>query len=424
MHEVKPAKITSPIVTLQQSHIRTIPIALIIGAVGIGLAATLSAGSAEGIRRFMHIYLVNFCYILSVSLGCLFFIIISHLTRAGWNATIRRIAELFAMCLAPMFLLALPILVTVILKQEYLYIWTTPGWSIHGATGVSPDRLPPIEQLKGAYLNSTFFAIRVVLYFALWTAMAWFFLGNSLKQDVSGDKSLTTKMQSRSAPILILFAASIVFSSFDFEMSLSPLFFSTMFPVYFFAGAFLSALTTIMLTGFWLQRSGRVTDEITDEHYHDLGKMMQGMTIFWGYIAFSQFLLIWYANIPEETFWYRVRGQEGWFQMGILLIIGHLFVPFFLLMGRGLRRNKLMLTISGIVILVMHWFDHYWLVMPEVNPDAKTFTLAGTGILIDVCCLIGMLGIYLALFNLVTRNKPLIALKDPRLGEALNHEVH
>jgi hypothetical protein len=432
MHEIRPAKITSPITTLNEGYVRTIPAGLIVGAIGIGAAFALSMGSeVGGMKRFMHIYLTCFCFLLSITLGCLFFVTIMHLTRAGWSATVRRIAELYAMCVLPMAALAIPIVLPVVLGQSDLYTWNVGGWSIHGdaeaqtAASLAPlaDR-PPLEQMKAAYLNRWFFAVRVIAYFALWSLMAWFFLSNSLKQDETGDKKLTAKMQAFSAPFMILFAGLIVFSSFDFEMSLSPLWFSTMFPVYFFAGAFLSACTVIMLTGLWLQRTGRVTDEITIEHYHDLGKLMQGMTIFWGYIAFSQFLLIWYANIPEETFWFQIRAQPGWLGLTIFLIVGHLFVPFFLLMGRGLRRNRKMLTISGIVVLIMHWVDHYWLVMPLMNPEGKTFTLGGGGLLIDIACLIGMVGVYIALFCLVTRNRPLVPLQDPRLGEALNHEVH
>ena len=254
--------------------------------------------------------------------------------------------------------------------------------------------------------------------------MAYFFLSNSLKQDKTGDKNLTSRMQALSAPLMILFAATVVFSSFDLEMSLSPLWFSTMFPVYFFAGAFLSALCTILLTCMYLQWSGRVTDEITIEHYHDLGKLMQGFVIFWGYIAFSQFLLIWYANIPEETFWYRLRFEDnGWRTASIVLLVGHLFIPFFLLMGRRLRRNRMLLTGSAIFVLCIHWLDHYWLIMPQLD-GGQTFPFSGTGALIDVACTVGMIGVFIALFCLIARNRPLVPLQDPRLGEALNHEVH
>ena len=425
MHNTRPAQITSPVVSLNGGHIKAIPAALIVGAIGIGGALALSGFAMD---RFMHTYLVAFCFVLSIAVGCLFFVTIMHLTRAGWSVTVRRIAELYAMCLLPLFALFLPILIPLLSGSDDLYSWNIGGWSVEGGSAelanAAIDQRPPLEQLKAAFLNRGFFSIRVVAYFLLWSGMAYFFLSNSLKQDKTGDKNLTSRMQALSAPLMILFAASVVFSSFDLEMSLSPLWFSTMFPVYFFAGAFLSALCTILLTCMYLQWSGRVTDEITIEHYHDLGKLMQGFVIFWGYIAFSQFLLIWYANIPEETFWYRLRFEDnGWRTASIALLVGHLFIPFFLLMGRRLRRNRLLLTGSAIFVLCIHWLDHYWLIMPQLD-GGQTFPFSGTGALIDVACTVGMIGVFIALFCLIARNRPLVPLQDPRLGEALNHEVH
>ena len=431
MHNSRPAKITSPITSLNGGHVRTIPVALIAGAIGIGGAFFLSGLDPS---RFLHNYLVSFCFVLSISVGCLFFVTIMHLTRAGWSATVRRVAELWAMCAFPLGLMFLPILLTVATGSDAVYEWNVPGFTIHAHTAAEKaekaalanslvSERPPLEQLKAAFLNKWFFTGRIVTYFLLWGGMAWFFLSNSLKQDETGDKTLTSKMQAFSAPFMILFAVTVVFASFDLEMSLSPLWFSTMFPVYFFAGAFLSALCTILLTCMWLQRSGRVTDEITIEHYHDLGKLMQGFVIFWGYIAFSQFLLIWYANIPEETFWYNLRiNKDGWAGLSLVLLVGHLFIPFFLLMGRGLRRNRLLLTISAVFILVMHWVDHYWIIMPQLNHGKAAFS--GVGILTSLVCTLGMIAVFIALFCLITRNRPLIPLQDPRLGEALNHEVH
>ena len=228
---------------------------------------------------------------------------------------------------------------------------------------------------------------------------------------------------------MILFAATLVFSSFDYEMSLAPLWFSTMFPVYIFAGAFLGGLATITLTGLVLQNSGRVTDEITVEHYHDLAKLMFAFVFFWGYIAFSQFMLIWYANIPEETFWFAWRinalpGQEsgwsGWQWMSIVLLFGHIFIPFLGLMARTVRRNKNYLFYASIYILVIHWIDHYWIIMPQALANNE-FTMSGTGIVGDLAIAVGLIGLFMAIFFLIVRDKPLVALQDPRLGESLNH---
>ncbi len=425
MHETRPAKITSPIISLSDGYVRTIPVALIVGAVGVGASLLFSGAD---FKRFSYVYLVNFCFLLSMVVGCLFFVNIMHLTRAGWSVTLRRIAELYAMCIPALFILFLPILIPVIMGQGIVYDWVQGGWSVHDpvvAEEVSKlpmvDR-PPLEIMKSAFLNKGFFTIRILAYFLIWGGMAWFFLRNSLRQDQTGDKQLTTKMQAFSAPFMIVFAAVLVFASFDLEMTLSPLWFSTMFPVYFFAGAFLSGLALITLTAMWLQHTGRVTDEITVEHYHDMGKLMFGFVVFWGYIAFSQFMLIWYANIPEETFWYDLRiNQPGWQTLSLVLLVGHLFIPFFLIMGRTAKRNRAVLAGTCIFLLVMHWVDHYWLVMPQFAPHSNTYTLS---LLKDLPCTIGMVALFIAIFCLIARDRPLVALKDPRLGEALNHEVH
>ena len=323
--------------------------------------------------------------------------------------------------------------------SDAVYEWIQPGWSVHDPNETAEIQkafategaaaLPPLEQLKASYLNWWFFGARTLGYFAIWGLMSWFFLKTSLQQDQTGDKNLSLKMQGWSAPLMIVFAATLTFSSFDFEMSLSPLWFSTMFPVYIFAGAMLSALATITLTGLLLQRSGRVTDEITIEHYHDLAKLMFSFVFFWGYIAFSQFMLIWYANIPEETFWFAWRinalpGQEsgwsGWQWMSIILLFGHIFIPFLGLMARTVRRNKTFLFFASIYILVIHWVDHYWIVMPQAMENAQ-FTFSGMGMISDIAGAVGMIGLFLAIFFLIARDKPLIPLKDPRLGECLNH---
>lgn len=439
MHLKREAKITSPVFSLKDGYVRTIPVALIVGAIGIGAAAALSLPQQGGLARFFNIYLVNFCFLLTVCLGCLFFVTVTHLVRAGWNVTVRRLAEFYAACLAPMFLLFLPILFTVFTGSADVYPWVDAGYSVHNSDEIKAISLneidpPPLEMLKAAYLSPQWFIIRTVAYFAIWSVMAWFFLRTSLKQDETGCKKLTLRMQYWAPLLMITFAATVVFSSFDFEMSKSPLWFSTMFPVYIFAGAAGAGLATITLTAFWLQTTGRVTDEITTDHYHDLGKMMFGFVVFWGYIAFSQFLLIWYANIPEETFWYNIRinsradGESGWPLFSLFLLVGHLFIPFFLIMGRTARRNKKFLAAAAVFLLVMHWVDHYWLIMPLFDTANRSAHVDGGPFafhpLIDIPCAIGMISMLVAFFCLIARDRSLVPKQDPRLGDALNHVVH
>jgi hypothetical protein len=304
--------------------------------------------------------------------------------------------------------------------------WNKFGWSIHanGAAEthvIGVEDLPPIEQLKINFLNRWFFLARTIAYFAVWGFMAWYFFRNSLRQDVTGDKRLTLRMQRFSAPMIILFTAALVFAAFDLEMSLEPMWFSTMFPVYFFAGAALGAFATIALAALLLQKSGRITDEVTVEHYHDLAKLMSSFIVFWGYIAFCQFMLIWYANIPEETFWYDWRiNKQGWMTWSLILLFGHLLIPLLGLMARTVRRSKRFLFFATIYLLVMHYVDHYWLVMPQLHDDHR-FDFS---VLRDVPCALGLMAIFIAMFCLIARDRPLVPLQDPRLRESLNHVVH
>ena len=427
MHSAKPAKITSPIVTLKDDYVKLVPIALIVGAAGLGLGFF---GSGFDFARFSFAYLTAYMTALTICIGCLFFVTVMHLTRAGWSVTVRRIAEIYAICIPIMLILFLPILLPMFTGSDAVYPWNQDGWSVHGdkaakaavlAEGAMVDgspELPPLEKLKKSYLNTNWFTVRIVAYFVIWTFMARYFFRTSRRQDESGEGSLSLKMQAFSAPAMIVFAATLVFSSFDFEMSLEPLWFSTMYPVYFFAGSMLSALATITLTAILLQRSGRVTDEITVEHYHDLAKLMFAFVFFWGYIGFSQFMLIWYANIPEETFWFDWRiNKSGWATLSLILLFGHLLIPFLGLMARTVRRNKTFMFFASIYILVMHYIDHFWLIMPQATAD-HSFTFNP---LTDIGCAVGMLGLFVAIFLLVARDTPLVPLKDPRLGECLNH---
>ncbi len=421
MHARRPGKITSPIVSLSTSYVKLIPLGLLIGGIGLAIAWFMS-NTEGGWKRFSFSYLVTYCSLLSMTLGCLFFVTVQHLTRAGWSVTIRRIAEIYAMCVLPMFLLSLPIVIPVLMGQAIVYPWVDSQWLSGDAES--------FREIKNAFLNKTWFGVRVITYFVIWTMMAYSFFGKSLKQDKTADPQLSRQMQKSATWKMIIFAATLVFASFDFEMSLSPRWFSTMFPVYYFAGGVMSAFALIILTALLLQRSGRVTDEITVEHYHDLAKLTFGFIFFWGYIAFSQFMLIWYANLPEETFWFKHRmgesASKGWIYWSLLLLFGHLFIPFLGMMARTVRRNKTYLFFAAIYILAMHWVDHYWIIMPQYNvelggtdataPNPLTFSW-----LIDVPCAIGMVGLYVSLFSFIAADRPLVPLHDPRLEESLNY---
>lgn len=429
MHTAKKMSITSAKITLGDSGSSVVLLGGIGGVILLLVSWVLANTLCQGWTSFLYVYLTNFLFFVSISLGALFFVIVQHLTRAGWSVAVRRIAEVLAATTPLMGLLFVPVLIAVVVPTMYgspsgvLYLWNQEEYWV-GSLNITK---------KWYYLNSTGFLVRSVIYFVIWGVISNFFLGASRVQDENGDPKLTSKMQFWSAPCTLLFAFTVIFASFDWSMSLAPAWFSTIFPVYFFAGGFLGALCSMILILLVLQKNGIVDQDVTHDHYHDLAKLSFGFIFFWGYIAFSQFLLIWYANIPEETVWYLPRIQGRWAVSSLILLFGHLLVPFLLMMPRTLRRNKDFLWYAAIFLLAMHWFDHFWIVMPQMYETfaAVTELTGGSGIAlqhtfgpVEACCFLGMLLIYSAFFCWVASDRPLIPLKDPRLTESLNFKVH
>jgi hypothetical protein len=378
---------------------------IVLGLLGIFL---LAAGAVLGWRRgddlryFLHSYLVQFCFYLSLSLGALFFIAIQHVTRAGWSVTVRRIAEVMAGIVAVMAVLFLPILIPMLLGNHALYEWLNPELA----------KTDHLLQHKAPYLNLPFFLARCAVYFGFWWLAARFFLNRSVEQDATGEPRLTLRMERWSGPIILLFALTVTFAAFDWIMSLEYYWFSTMFGVYYFSGAIVGATAAMILAAIVLQSTGRLTDAINVEHYHDLGKLLFAFVVFWGYIAFSQYMLIWYGNVPEETTWYLHRQSGPWTAVSLLLLAGHLLIPFFGLLSREAKRRRGFLAFWAAWVLLFHWLDIYWLIMPSVELDDLPLGL------VDACLMLGMGCIYIAGFVWVAGSNALVPLRDPRLGEA------
>jgi hypothetical protein len=269
---------------------------------------------------------------------------------------------------------------------------------------------------KAPYLNVAFFAVRAAGYFLVWWLIARFFFDRSAEQDGSGDPHLTVRMERASGPAILVLGLTVTFASFDWLMSLDPHWTSTIYGVYYYSGAVVGAVALWILVAMALQASGRLTSVVTVEHYHDLGKLLFASVVFWGYIAFSQYLLIWYANIPEETTWYRDRQTGTWLYVSVALVVGHLLIPFFGLLSREAKRCKPVLAFWAVWMLVFHWIDVSWLVMPGME---HTGLPCGP---IDVCLLVSLGCLYLAGVVRLATARPLVPLKDPRLTESLGFE--
>ncbi len=373
-----------------------------------GLLGGLLSGWLQGddLAHFYHTYLATYSFFLSLALGALFFVLLQHVTHAGWSVSVRRLAEILAGTLPALAVLFLPIAAAVIGRSPVLYEWADPQ-------AVQADELLLHKQ---PYLNAPFFALRTVIYFAVWVFLARYYLKRSLAQDDSQEPQLTLAMERASPLGLLLFAATVTFASFDWLMSLEPRWFSTIFGVYYFSGAVLGALAAMILMAVALQARGYLRDSIQTEHYHDLGKLLFAFVVFWGYIAFSQYLLMWYANLPEETVWYLPRIQGPWGVVSVALLLGHLLIPFLGLLPRTAKRRKPVLAFWAAWLLAIHWLDLYWLVMPSLDPGRIVFGLT------DILCLVGQGCLMAAAAASLARGRSLLAVGDPRLGESLAFE--
>lgn len=390
-----------------------------IGAALIGISWALGASSGH----FYWSYLVGYMGVLGICLCALFFTMVQHITRAGWSVVVRRLAENIAGTLPMMVVLFLPVAIGF---SELYHHWLHP----------KPEDM--VIAGKAGYLNSTFFFVRVFLYFAIWIGLALVFRKGSLEQDKSGDPAITLRLSRLAAPGLLLFALSVTFAAFDWIMSLDPHWFSTIFGLTYFAGGYMAFFAFTILLAKWLGSKGYLKDAITVEHYHDLGKLLFAFMVFWTYTNFSQYMLIWYANLPEETHWYAVRKEGGWGAIGTILLVGHFLFPFAFLMSRHIKRNSVTLCFGAIFLLVIHCLDMQYLILPSAGhgnsadhsgeaakAHADTFGAQFGEYLhhvswMDFACFLGVLAVVAGLTIRNIRQTPLLPVRDPRLAESLH----
>jgi hypothetical protein len=387
---------------------------------------------------------------MALTLGALIFVLIQHATRAGWSVTVRRVAEGLSLNMFLMVLLLLPMFI--------------PYNGVQGIRILLPwldvDKVNADELLhsKWVYLHPVFFAIRIGVCFVFWCWLAWYYSEKSREQDRTGDVRTTVRLDWLSAPMIIAFGFTLTSFAFDWIMALNPYWFSTIFGVYYFAGAILSALSAIVLLSLSLQKRGLLGNAVNHEHYHDLGKLMFAFTFFWGYIAFAQYMLIWYANMPDETQFFVPREMNEWASISLLLLNVHLLIPFPGLLSRHVKRRNRVLAFWGVWSLCACALDQYWLVVPNEwinripaqvgNPampianalplisdphniyqitNGEVARLAGYAltplpIVVTALCFVGLGGLYMFGTMLALRNRPLVPLRDPRLSESLAFE--
>ncbi|MCH2109470.1 MAG: hypothetical protein MK135_09075 [Polyangiaceae bacterium] len=379
-------------------------IALIVGVVSLAIAYF----TAGGWQQFSHSYLTAFMWGLSISVGGVWWVMLQHLLGARASVVMRRVGEVIAQGVLLMSVLALVIIVpTVFLHDSTIYQW------------VNHDYMESSHALhsKVGYLNTTFFFIRMVFYFAFWSLMARWWLKKSMAQDsTKGDVEYTLSLQGKAAPALIGFTIAVTFCAVDFLMSLDAYWFSTIFGIYYFATCVITFHSFLALAIMWLQKKGVLAKSVNAEHFHDIGKMMFAFTCFWSYVGFSQFMLIWYANIPEESHWYHERFEGSWMTASLVLAFFHFIVPFFGMMSRYMKRNPKTLKFWAFYLLAICWFDMYWLVAPNIHHGGVNFQLS------DLFAWVGMAGLVVWFFVLKAQKKNLVATGDPRLKRSLAFE--
>ena len=382
-------------------------ILIIIGYVGLVL--TWFFGISD--KVFYFSYLTSYFYWLSIILGGMFFIMVHYAFSSTWSVSIRRLMENTIM-LIPLF--TLPFL-PVIYGMEKLFKWLPNHyyWKTHD---FEADHL---IQHKLAYLNEDSFIFRALLYFVLWNIISIYIYYNSIKHDRTGEiKILENLRYFCMSPMGVFFFISLTGAGLDWHMSLDPHWYSTMFGVYTFAGAFLAFLAFLTFTIIRMQDQGYLKGIVSTEHFHDLGKYLFAFTVFYCYIAGAQFYFIWYSNIPEETIWYLHRWIGSWKIISVLLIVGKFFIPFFILIFRGSKRNIRLLQVMTIWILFMHYIDINFIIMPTVHKTNFHFGLY------DLFTMISFALIFVGGFKFITTRSNLVPLNDTELVHSINHRNH
>ncbi|MBL7686331.1 MAG: molybdopterin oxidoreductase [Deltaproteobacteria bacterium] len=372
-------------------------ISLLLAALGV---ATFIFTLKSDPQRAWANFLTDYFFWLCIGLSGVFFTALQHITGAYWSVTVRRISESFISYLP----VAAVLFVVLLFGIHHLYEWTHTDVVAHDE----------ILKSKAGYLNPTFFMIRQFGLLAFVLILGGWMVKNSLRQDSNGNVKLTELNTKISAPFLLFFAWLFTFGAFDLMMSLAPHWFSTIFGIYCWSGLFYSGLATITMITIHLRKKGILSDFVTEHHLHDLGKLMFAFTVFWGYIAFSQYMLIWYANLPEETPYMITRTMGAWKSISIALAVGKFVIPFFLLIGKWAKKWQNYLYALTFWFLAAQWLDIYWMVFP-------TFYKTPIFGLTEVLMFFGFAGIFFFCVGNFLSKVTVVPIKDPRIEECLAH---
>lgn len=372
--------------------------ALAVGVVGLALSGL---GWFLDPTQFYRSYLLGFLLWNGLALGCLAIAFLHQLSGGAWGSVIRRVLESATRTFPLTLVFFLPLLFGI----HTLYIWSNPAV-------VAADKT---LRHKAAYLNVNFFVGRTALYFAIWIALAYFFNKWSLAQDRSGPEPWSLKMQLLSGPGLLLYGATVTFSSIDWVMSLDPYWFSTIWGILFLGGQGVASLSFVIAIVVLLCAYKPMSEVITGKHLRDLGTLLFAFIMLWAYFNFSQFLLIWAGNLPDEIPYYTRRMNGPWMWIGLFLVIFHFVVPFLLLLSRDLKKNPRLIRTVAAWVFCLRLVDLFWIEGPNFNGGAFHIHW------LDIVAPVGLGGVWIAVFFWQLKQRPLFPLHDPNLEEALEH---
>ena len=376
--------------------------ALIVGVIGVVLCAI---GYVKSPESLLHSYLLAFMFILGLSLGSLGLLMLQHLTGGMWGIVIRRPLESATRALPLVFILFAPIF----FGFRYLY----GAWLNAPTTG--EHRLSDFQQ---HYLTANWFHIRALIYFAVWLLLMWVFNSWSRKQDVDReDRALRRRLKMLAGPGIILYVFAMSFAAIDWVMSLSPHWASTIYGFLYVAGQLISSMSLMICVVVLLSRAPVFQGVLKPRYLHDLGKLLLAFVMLWAYFSFSQLLIIWSGNAPEEISFYRSRLYGEWGYVSVIILIFHFFVPFFLLLSRDLKRNPSLLPKVALWLIFMRFVDIYWLTRPE-------FTASAIPSLWDLAAALGLVGLWFFVFAWQLQKMPLLPLGEPKLEEVLDPHEH
>jgi hypothetical protein len=369
---------------------------LLAGAAG---AVVSALGFITNPEQFYSSYLMGYMLVLGITLGSLAFFMMHQLSGGAWGVVARQALGAATRVLPSVTLLFIPIAI----GMPHLYEWTH-------ADVVDADTI-----LKGkqAYLNTPFFLVRAVIYFAVWNGLAFLLNKWSKEQDETGNPALPLRMQRLSAGGLLVYGLTMTFASFDWIMSRDPHWFSTIYGALVMVGQGLIALAFQIIVLSWLSKRKPMSEALTPIYLGDLSGLMFAFTVLWAYMSFSQYLIIWSGNLPEEIMWYLHREQPGWIPLGITLVIVHFAMPFFLLMMRGIKRNQGLVSKVCMLIIFARLIDMFWLIAPETHPEGLIISW------MDIVLPVTLMALFVGLFTQQLRQRPLLPLHDPQFEEAL-----